>query len=73
MLYNTFQTACQERGLLEDDNHCHQTLRDASISDAPKRLSYLFAVILDVCGITYTNFLWKQHEGSLAEDFYINT
>lgn len=29
VLYNTFQIACQRRGLLEDDNHWHQTLRDA--------------------------------------------
>ncbi|KAL4098443.1 hypothetical protein QTP88_023051 [Uroleucon formosanum] len=48
ILHNTFQSACNVLGLLEDDNHWNNTLNEASLSDSSTKLRELFTVMLDI-------------------------
>jgi len=45
----TYQAACQDRGLLENDDHWENSLREASVFEYPSKLRELFIVILLFC------------------------
>ncbi|XP_055904241.1 uncharacterized protein LOC129940040 [Eupeodes corollae] len=64
----TYQAACRERGLLEDDNQWETTLREASISQCPLRLRELFVVILLFCFPSEPLKLWDTFKDDLCED-----
>ncbi|KAI5729856.1 hypothetical protein M8J76_007327 [Diaphorina citri] len=42
----TFHAGCLAMGLLEDDVHWDDTLREAAVSDSPKKLRELFVIML---------------------------
>jgi hypothetical protein len=48
-LYETFREACQIRGLLKNDNHWDEAMSEAALTDSPKMLRSLFAIILINC------------------------
>ncbi|XP_055918607.1 uncharacterized protein LOC129950708 [Eupeodes corollae] len=65
----TYQAACREWGLLEDDNQWETTLREASISQCPLRLRELFVVILLLfCFPSEPLKLWDTFKDDLCED-----
>uniref|UniRef100_A0A8D8YMS1 ATP-dependent DNA helicase n=2 Tax=Cacopsylla melanoneura TaxID=428564 RepID=A0A8D8YMS1_9HEMI len=68
----TFQEACQRSGLLENDDNWDKTLQEAALSEAPKRLRYLFAVMLSVCHVSQPLSLWENHKENLSEDILHN-
>ncbi|KAI6647770.1 hypothetical protein LOD99_8485 [Oopsacas minuta] len=42
----TYREACNKRGLLENDSHWNDTLTEASTTDSPTKLRYLFTIML---------------------------
>ncbi|KAL4113113.1 hypothetical protein QTP88_016796 [Uroleucon formosanum] len=68
ILHNTFQSACNVLGLLEDDNHWNNTLNEASLSDLPTKLRELFTVMLVFCQLSDPLTLWDTHKNNLSED-----
>jgi len=69
ILHNTFQSACNVLGLLEDDNHWDNTLNEATLSDSPSKLRELFTVMLVFCQLSDPLTLWDTHKNNLSEDF----
>lgn len=65
----TFQGACWALHLLEGDQHWDDTLEEACVSDSPKRLRHLFAVMLVFCGLSDPLELWQKYKSYLSEDF----
>ncbi|XP_076290998.1 uncharacterized protein LOC143214169 [Lasioglossum baleicum] len=66
----TYQAACRSLGLLEDDEQWHQTLTEAAVSDSPRKLRELFAIILIFCSPSDPLELWHQFKRSLCEDVF---
>lgn len=64
----TFQAACRALGLLEDDAHWNRTLEEALISNSPKKIRELFAIMLVFCQVGDPLKLWEKYKDSLAED-----
>ncbi|KAI5699530.1 hypothetical protein M8J75_004357 [Diaphorina citri] len=65
----TFHAACLAMGLLEDDVHWDDTLREAAVSDSPKKLRELFVILLVFCQISNPRQLWEKYREFLSEDF----
>ncbi|XP_050065323.1 uncharacterized protein LOC114130689 [Aphis gossypii] len=68
ILHNTFLSACNVLGLLEDDNHWNNTLNEAFLSDSPSKLRELFTVMLVFCQLSDPLTLWDTHKNNLSED-----
>lgn len=47
--FNTYRETCLHLGLLENDNHWHLALTEATISNSPHNIRTLFAIILTMC------------------------
>ena len=69
VVHPTFQSACRELGLLQDDNHWANTLEEAAVSESPSKIRQLFAVILVFCQAANPLALWEKHRDSMSEDF----
>lgn len=68
ILHNTFQSACNVLGLLEDDNHWNNTSNEASLIGSPSKLRELFTVMLVFCQLSDPLTLWDTHKNNLSED-----
>ncbi|GBP12989.1 ATP-dependent DNA helicase pif1 [Eumeta japonica] len=68
VLKETYQAACRARGLLENDDHWENTLREASLSQCPLQLRELFVVILLFCQPSEPLKLWNIFKDDLCED-----
>ena len=64
----TYQEACQQTGLLEDDGHWDDTLTEAASCHTASKLRDLFAVMIVTCALSNPPGLWDKHKDSLAED-----
>jgi hypothetical protein len=65
----TFQDACRQRGLLEDDLEWKECLEDACATQCSgSQLRELFVVILLFGNPTNANELWEMFRGRLADD-----
>jgi hypothetical protein len=65
--FNTYQDACRELQLLEDDNHWDLTLADAALTSTPNSIRQLFAIIL-TCYPTQSSTLWEKYKNYMTED-----
>lgn len=72
IVYPTYQAACLALGLLENDNHWHDTLADATISSSASKLRELFAIILVFCNTSYPLELWNKFKSHFIDDFRRN-
>ncbi|GBN56753.1 hypothetical protein AVEN_270976-1 [Araneus ventricosus] len=68
-LCETFQEACKVLGLLDGDQHWHDTLLEAAKMQMPSYLRILFAIICGFGEVENIPDLWTQHKQSLSEDF----
>ncbi|GBL97996.1 hypothetical protein AVEN_126889-1 [Araneus ventricosus] len=68
-LCETFQEACKVLGLLDGDQHWHDTLLEAARMQMPSYLRILFAIICGFGKVVNIPDLWTQHKQSLSEDF----
>jgi hypothetical protein len=66
----TFKSACQCRGLLDDDNEWIQCLQDASHMCTGHRMRNLFAIILTHCNPTSPDDLWNRFKDNLCDDLH---
>ena len=64
----TFQEACKQLGLLEDDAHWRSTLEEAATVRSPTQLRHLFAIMLGTCQIADPLQLWDAFKEHMAED-----
>ncbi|XP_063980943.1 uncharacterized protein LOC135164482 [Diachasmimorpha longicaudata] len=67
-VFNTFQDACRELQLLEDDNHWDLTLADAVLTSTPNNIRQLFAIILTTCYPSQAQTLWEKYKNWMTED-----
>lgn len=68
VVHETYQAACLALGLLENDNHWHDTLAEASVSSGPSKLRELFAIILVFCNVSNPLELWNKFGKHFNED-----
>ena len=68
-LCETFKMACENRGLLQNDNEWNNCLIEAIQYSSPSYIRTLFASILVHCEPTNPLTLWENHKLSLGEDF----
>lgn len=64
----TFMEACGELGLIEDDRHWSETMREASLCRSSAQLRDLFAILLGMCGLASPITLWNQYKESMTGD-----
>ncbi|KAI5705868.1 hypothetical protein M8J75_002513 [Diaphorina citri] len=69
VLQPTFQAACRELGLLEDDACWAETLREAAVSDSSRKLRDLFCVLIVFCTVSSPRDLWMEFRDHLAEEY----
>ncbi|CAB3241119.1 unnamed protein product [Arctia plantaginis] len=67
-VFNTYQDACRELQLLEDDNHWDLTLADAALTSTPNNIRQLFALILTTCYPSQAQTLWEKYKNCMTED-----
>ena len=67
-VFETYRTACLARGLLENDQHLHQALEEASVTQSPSNLRSLFAIILTACEPSNPIELWMNFRNVISED-----
>ncbi|UYV76607.1 hypothetical protein LAZ67_14001436 [Cordylochernes scorpioides] len=60
--------ACKALGLLEDDSHWNETLKEASICRNAASVRALFSTMLIFCHISDTLTLWHAHKECMSED-----
>ena len=65
---STFREACNLLGLLEDDAHWNATLEEATVSQSPSTMRYLFAIMITACEMSDPKSLWDIHKEALSED-----
>lgn len=63
-----YREACQRRGLLENDNHWQQTMKEAAETAKADQLKELFAIILTSCNPSNPNKLWLNYRDSMSDD-----
>ncbi|GFX74603.1 ATP-dependent DNA helicase [Trichonephila clavipes] len=67
-VFNTYQDACRELQLLEDDNHWDLTLADAALTSTPNNIRQLFAIILTTCYPSQAQTLWEKYKNCMTEE-----
>ena len=68
-VFSTYREACLARGLLENDQHLHQALQEAVVTQSPSNLRSLFGIILTACEPSNPVELWTAFRDALSEDF----
>jgi hypothetical protein len=68
-LYDTFQDACREKGLLTDDQTWDNTIKEAIMVHTPSTARHVFAQVLAYGDVQDPASLFRDHLDSLAEDF----
>ncbi|XP_023244044.1 uncharacterized protein LOC111642020 [Centruroides sculpturatus] len=64
----TYREACQHRGLLENDNHWEQAMREAAQVARADQVRELFAIILTSCNPSNPIKLWLKYRNSMSDD-----
>ncbi|UYV84577.1 hypothetical protein LAZ67_X002675 [Cordylochernes scorpioides] len=67
----TFREACQNLGLLEDDQHLDNVLSEAASQSFPEQIRELFAILLTTCNPSNPQNLWEKYRESMSEDVLI--
>lgn len=68
VIFQTYQGACKELGLLEGDEHWQKTMSDAVISEPATKIRELFTIILIFCQPSDPLDLWNKFRNDLCED-----
>ena len=71
--YDSYQEACRQYGLLEDDHQYNQAMIDASFGDSAKKMRDLFTFIITACpDVSDRLTLWNNHKDDMSDDFLHN-
>ena len=65
----TFKSACEQRGLLQDDGEWDKAMTEANTYKMPEALRNLFLHILTNCQPTQPDVLFETHWKFMGEDF----
>ncbi|XP_071739381.1 uncharacterized protein [Rutidosis leptorrhynchoides] len=68
ILHNTYRSACEAAGLLDDDREWSTVLEEASVSATSSQLRSLFEHILSYCTVTNPLALWENHWKLMGDD-----
>ncbi|SGY17267.1 BQ5605_C015g07729 [Microbotryum silenes-dioicae] len=67
--FKTFQEACVERGLLQDNTEANRCLTEAAVLHSGHQLCHLFAMLLTADGgVSNAAESWETHYNSLSDD-----
>jgi len=67
VIKETHQATCRDRGLLENDGHWENSLREVSVSECSLKLRDLFIVILLFCHPSEPLKLWDNFKDDLCK------
>ena len=70
-LFQTYQEACKEYGLLDDDNEWDQVLEECSQSGFPPQIRQLFVHIMVNCKVADLSVLWNKHWIHMVDDLLL--
>ncbi|XP_046965797.1 uncharacterized protein LOC124534146 [Vanessa cardui] len=65
---SNFREACEERGLLENDNHWDITLEEAVQCKSAPKVRELFAILIATCALSNPQELWEKYKNDMADD-----
>jgi len=68
VIFQTYQSACSELGLLEGDEHWQNTMSDAILSEPVTKLRELFTIIPIFYQPTDSLKLWYKFRNDSCED-----
>lgn len=69
--YGTFQDACKEYGLLDDDKEWHEVLDQCAAGGLSPQIRQLFVHIIVNCKVTDLATLWIKHWQQMIDDILL--
>lgn len=69
--YSTFRDACQEYGLLDDDEEWHEVLDQCAVGGLAPQIRQLFVHIIINCKVTDLKSLWDGHWKQMVDDILL--
>ncbi|GFW47946.1 hypothetical protein TNCV_2401331 [Trichonephila clavipes] len=69
----TYREACEARRLLENDNHCDETMEEAVQCRSPDKIRELYATLLSSCGFSNPQTLWDKYKEYMVRRYFIST
>lgn len=66
--YSTFQDACNEYHLLDNDDEWHEVMSECSKCGFPPQIRQLFVHIIVNSQVSNLSTLWKTHSKAMSED-----
>lgn len=66
--YSTFQDACNEYHLLDNDDEWHEVMSECSKCGFPPQIRQLFVHIIVNSQVSNLSTLWKTHSKEMSED-----
>lgn len=70
-LFSTFQEACKEYGLLDDDREWHEVLEQCATCGFPPQIRQLFVHIMVNCKVSDLKLLWNSHWNKMNDDILL--
>ncbi|XP_055527993.1 uncharacterized protein LOC129720539 [Wyeomyia smithii] len=68
----TYRETCLKRGLLEDDRHWEEALREACATRSAARLRHLYCILLTTCSLANPLHLWDKFKDEMSADILHN-
>ena len=68
-MYDTFEEACRQRGLLRDDRQWEMAMEEAKVAESPARMRQIFAQLLLYNQVDDPQALWDTFKVDMSEDF----
>jgi hypothetical protein len=69
-VYNTFQDACEARGLLEGDNEWNLLFDEAIVSASAYQLRQLFVTVVLLCSVGNVHALFDKYWLYFVDDIH---
>ena len=57
-------------GLLEDDAHWEESLKEAAVSESASKMRDLFAIMIAYCQVADPISLWEKYKEYFTEDIF---
>ena len=57
-------------GLLEDDAHWEESLKEAAVSESASKMRDLFAIMIVYCQVADPISLWEKYKEYFTEDIF---
>ena len=68
---STYQEACEERGLLDNDAQWEATVKEDIVFKSPSTLRNIFSLLISECLISKPQILWEKYKVNFAEDILL--